>query len=174
VRQRRFSTDETDSTDEPGANFEVGGQIVKRSTILGLGLCGFALIVIVVAVFVSSTLVDPNGGVITYSIFKGQEVMDTARDMIYEFWGGASESIISFDGGTRVAATFKAADGKGQPVIFALQNRLWTLRGRGQITVAEGSEYSVEEITTELARRLGVKKYPPLRPRENEPSREQG
>lgn len=138
---------------------------MKRSTRLGLGLCGLVFIVILALVFVLSTRIDPEGGVITYSIFKGQEVMDTARDMIHELWGSASESGTSFDGGTREAVAFETVDGKNQPVVFAFESRLWTLRGRVRITVAEGAEYSVEEITAELARRLGHKKYSSLRPR---------
>ncbi len=101
-------------------------------------------------VFVCGKSLDANAGTIRFPFYQGTATMDAARDMIFSLgWEHKSE------GGDAKHVAFEAADKNGKTVTFDF------MFGGGvaevQISTENDSQYSVEEITKDLAKRLGMR-----------------
>jgi len=111
------------------------------------------LIIVAVGIFTVAVVpkkIDADAGVIRFPFYKGTSTMDTARDMIFALgWEHISE------GGDGKHVTFRAADRNGKLVTLEF---LFKLVGtKVLISTERDSQYSVEEITKELARRIGMR-----------------
>lgn len=93
--------------------------------------------------------IDAGGGIIRFPFWQANLTMDAARDMIHD-WGWRHES----EGGDDKEVTFQATDQNGKGVSFRF---LGVIVGtRVLVSTGENPQYSVEEITKELTRRIGM------------------
>jgi len=117
-------------------------------------LIGAVIAVILVALAVFAVLIvpkriDSRDGVIRFPFYQGTATMDATRDMVYALgWQQKSES------GDRQQVTFRATDRNGKTVSFTFHYHI--VGTRVVVSTEEASQYSVEEITRELARRIGM------------------
>ena len=98
---------------------------------------------------------DAKNGTITYPVTKGTEVLDTARnfamDMNWQLKGEKGRTI----GDVQETVTLTAVDDNGKTVTFTASYQ----KGKvPKLTVMSpaGAQFSTAQITTEIARRLGV------------------
>ena len=111
------------------------------------------LIVVAVGIFTITVVpkrIDADAGVIRFPFYQGTPTMDAARDMISALgWEHISES------GDGKHVTFRAADQNGKVVTFDF---IFNLAGtKVVVSTEEASQYSVKDITKELARRIGMR-----------------
>ena len=122
-----------------------------KSKIGLLGLSGLLIVVFVVILFLN-TAVYAKKGVIKYPVFKSQHVSDTTRDMVVDLgWRVISEKGTTINGKTTLV--FTAQDHNKTLITFTFD--LNYVASSVEIAAAAGSQYTLEEITNELGRRLG-------------------
>jgi hypothetical protein len=111
------------------------------------------LIVVAVALLITSVVtkqVYASSGVIRFPLYQSTPTMDAARDMIYALgWQLKSE------GGDGNQVTFRTTDRDGKAVTFRFAYRI--VGSKVLVSAEEKSQYSVREITQELARRIGIR-----------------
>jgi hypothetical protein len=115
---------------------------------------GAVIALIVVALAIATVLIvpkriDPGGGVIHFPFYQGTRTMDAAREMIYALgWQQKSE------GGDSKQVTFRATDRNGKTVSLRFVYHI--VGTKVVVTTEQNPQYSVEQITKELARRIGM------------------
>jgi hypothetical protein len=137
----------------------------KKAVKIVTGL--IAVAVGLLAITVIAKRIDATAGVINFPFYQGTRTMDATREMILAMgWEHRSESgrrerICTFGCGHGVKisnkdyVTFEAADQNGKVVTFKF---IYNLVGtKVVVSTEEAFQYSVEDITKELARRIGMR-----------------
>ena len=122
---------------------------MKNSRIIAVSLAAVVFLVAVFAAIVIPRRLNASAGIIRVPFYEIQKTMDAARDMIFALgWEHQSEE----GDGKRVI--FKAKDAKGKQVTFTFDFGFFG--SRTQVAVETGTQYSVSEVTQELAQRIGM------------------
>jgi hypothetical protein len=97
----------------------------------------------------TSKSVDSDAGIIYFPVHKVTATIDASRDMHYDLgWTSRSEA------GSDSGVTVSSVDQNGKKISIDFANGI--MGGRATVIVEAGSLYSRSEITTELARRIGI------------------
>ncbi|MFC1453290.1 hypothetical protein ACFLSJ_08115 [Verrucomicrobiota bacterium] len=122
---------------------------MKKKQIVGTLVGMIAVVLVVLTVLIIPKRVDAEAGTIRFPFYQGTPTMDAARDMICALgWQHGSE------GGDGKQVTFRATDRNGKAVAFTFTFHL--VGTQVLISAEDGAQFPVQEITKELARRIGM------------------